>query len=382
MTETTPAPTGQAVTAPPEKLQLNQIVGRSGATGGGVTFLPRTMQECVDFATIMSKSDFAIPPQFRRNPGACLAVVIQSCRWEADPFGVIQKAYITKSKGGDERLAYEAQLIAAVVNTRAGLAGRLQLIYSGDGSTRKVKVIGRFADTGEERDVETPTVGKIKVKNSPLWESDPDQQLAYYGMRAWGRRWTPEVLLGMYTPEELQEPELVDAPRPTRDQVQVIEANVDEGVVRQAVEEPAVEARDEIEAQAAAMVPSEDDVVEEAREPSRGVTAEESHRQAAPINADEAARLDEMRVGEGEDEDAESEAFQSWSAYLLRAKDGLKSPELQTEKDLDDYAAATKKALAEADGITEDERDDLRARFASAFLEEKRERRFTRKAGR
>lgn len=355
-----PAP-GTAVTASARKMQLDQVVA-APRMGGGVTFLPRTMQECLDFATIMSKSDFAIPPLFRGNPGACLAVTIQACRWEADPFGVIQKAYITKSKDGSERLAYEAQLVAAVVNTRAGLAGKLKLVYTGDGLNRKVKVIGTFAATGEEREIETPTVGKAK-RHSPLWESDPDQQLAYYGMRAWGRRWVPEVLLGIYTPEEFEDEPRIDAPRPTRP-AQVIEGpqNAEEGIVRRAEPEPPVEAK-EVIAQVAALEPKPDDTI---LEDNQVVT------NAAPITQNEAERLDDMRDPPLDEDEGPSESFTRWEEFLVKAKEGLMSADLQNEADLDDYAKRTKGALAEADGLSDDEKDDLRARFVSAYLKRKK----------
>lgn len=376
----TPAPTGTAVAAPARKLDLAAI--ESTPRGGGAMFLPSTMQECLDFATVMSKSDFAIPPKFRGNPGACLAVTIQASRWQADPFGVIQKAYVTKSKDGSERIAYEAQLVAAVVNTRANLHGRLQLIYSGEGQSRRVKVIGTFADTGEVREVETPPISKIHPKNSPLWVSDPDQQLAYYGMRAWGRRWVPEVLLGIYTPEELEAEVYSDAPRPQRPAAPAPAAPIieGEGVVRATEPEPVVEAVEEI-------------VVEPEPEPQ------------AAITGDDAARLDEMRVPANDGENRAEEAaaqhgiggegleapaaedegdfrtsadWPRWEEYLGRAKEGLLSSDLQTEKDFDDYAAATKQAIATAE-LTDDEKDDLRARFVSSFLERKREMKFGRK---
>lgn len=367
MADPTPAP-GTALAKPARQLNLSAIVGKQSA--GGAMFLPSTMAECLDFATIMAKSDFAIPPPFRGNVGACFAVTIQASRWQADPFGVIQKAYVTRAKGGDERIAYEAQLVAAVVNTRANLAGRLELIYSGEGSTRRVKVIGCFADTGEVRDVETPPVGKIVVKNSPLWASDPDQQLAYYGMRAWGRRWVPEVLLGIYTPEELQEESVIPAPRPERQLAQVVETPpADEGIVRAAEPEPPVQAGESV-----------DELVPPRQEPE------------VPISHEEAARVDDMRVEPGPEhevraveleaadvDDGPSEASETWSAYLQRAIDGLQAAELLKESDFDEYGARTKAAIASADGITEDEKDDLRARFISALLNVKRDRGFGRR---
>lgn len=377
MADPTPAP-GTSVAAPTRKLDLAAIQGDK--LGGGAMFLPSTMQECVDFASIMSRSDFAIPPKFRNNPGACLAITIQASRWAADPFGVIQKAYVVKAADGSERIAYEAQLVAAVVNTRAPLCGRLELIYSGEGATRRVKVVGTFRDTGEIREVVTPTVAKCK-KKSPLWDSDPDQQLAYYGIRAWGRRWVPEVLLGIYSVEELQEEPVVTAPRPVRQADQVEHRPpADEGIVRAAEPEPPIQAGESV-----------DELI-----PRREAEPEPAQPEP-PISQEEAARVDEMRVEPGDahataaaqeeietsdmpSEDAgESEAFASWSGYLLRSVDGLQAPELRTEADFDDYAKRTKETLATADGLTDDERDDLRARFVSALLTVKRDRGFGRR---
>ena len=51
------------------------------------------------------------------------------------------------------------------------------------------------------------------MRNSPLWEQDPRQQLAYLCVKRWARLNAPDVLLGVYTPDELQE----TAPRVERD---------------------------------------------------------------------------------------------------------------------------------------------------------------------
>jgi hypothetical protein len=55
------------------------------------------------------------------------------------------------------------------------------------------------------REYQSPPLGTIKVKNSPLWQADLDQQFHYYGTRAWARRWRSSVILGIYTVEEAQE---------------------------------------------------------------------------------------------------------------------------------------------------------------------------------
>jgi hypothetical protein len=115
------------------------------------------------------------------------------------PFAVADKSYVV-----NDRLAYESQLIHAVIEARAPLQHRLDCTYEGEGPTRACVVTGEFT-SGDVRDYRSPMLKDIKVKNSPLWVADPDQQLWYYASRAWARKWCPDVLMGIYSREELAE---------------------------------------------------------------------------------------------------------------------------------------------------------------------------------
>lgn len=171
---------------------------------GGFQLVPQTLKESVEIAKLMAKAGCAVPKYLHGNTGAALAVAMQAWRWNMDPFAVASKTYMVVSKHGEERIAYEAQLIAAVVNTRAGLKDRPNLKYEGEGRTRKCTVTLVFL-TGAVREYESPEIGNIKTQKSPLWQSEPDQQLAYYSIRAAARRWCPEVILGVYDRDELEE---------------------------------------------------------------------------------------------------------------------------------------------------------------------------------
>jgi hypothetical protein len=165
--------------------------------------MPRNVGEIMEFAKMMAVSDFCVRPGFRGNPGACLAVALQAFRCGGDPFAWANKAYITKSKSGDEQISYEAQLIHAIVTSSGVLQKRLRPVYEGQGPKRKCKIIGYIKGEEEPFEYESPTVEEIAVKNSPLWSADRDQQLYYYTTRAWARRYVPEILLGIYAPEEM-----------------------------------------------------------------------------------------------------------------------------------------------------------------------------------
>lgn len=125
-----------------------------------------------------------------------MAVAMQALRWEMDPFAVAGKTYFV-----NDRIAYEAQLVAAVVATRAPIARRPDYEFTGEGQKLKCRVSVEMND-GSVKVYESPEFGAITTKNSPLWKSDPQQQLGYYSIRAWARRHAPEVILGIYTPDE------------------------------------------------------------------------------------------------------------------------------------------------------------------------------------
>lgn len=167
--------------------------------GGGGMLAPTTFGEVVSFAELMSRSQHAIPKHLRGNPGACMAVTMQALRWEMDPFAVAAKAYSV-----NDMIAYEAQLIAAVVHTRAPIRRRPDYSFTGTGADLRCTVSCEMLD-GSTKVYESPREGDIKTKNSPLWKTDPQQQLGYYSIRSWARRHTPEVLLGVYAPDELDE---------------------------------------------------------------------------------------------------------------------------------------------------------------------------------
>jgi hypothetical protein len=179
----------------PSDTTMRQIAMREDHTG--VSIAPQNLGDIVRFAEVMAKADIALPKHLRGNPGACMAVAMQALEWEMSPFAVAQKSYSVNGT-----IAYEAQLIAAVVNTRSGIKGRLRYAFDGTGDKLTCTVTGTL--DGEDFSYTSPPVGAITTKNSPLWKSDPQQQLGYFSARSWARRYVPEVLLGVYDRDETE----------------------------------------------------------------------------------------------------------------------------------------------------------------------------------
>jgi hypothetical protein len=179
--------------------RIRQEVTSQTGVGNNGAMAFSTMEQIMEFSKVMAIAQVAIPKHLRENPGACLAIAIQASEWQMSPFAVANKTYVV-----NDRIAYEAQLINAVILRRAPILGRLKVSYSGEGATRKCKVSAKLAD-GDDVEYESPTFATIPVKNSPLWKGDPDQQLFYYSSRAMCRRHFPDVILGIYTSDELQD---------------------------------------------------------------------------------------------------------------------------------------------------------------------------------
>lgn len=184
-----------AVAKTDERSPSMNSVGMS--TGNGTKIAPQNLGEVVRFAEVMARADIALPPHLRGNAGACMAVALQALEWQMSPFAVASKSYAVKGA-----IAYEAQLIAAVVNTRSGIKGRLKYEFNGTGDAMTCRVVGIL--DGEECEYVSPPIGTINPKNSPLWKTDPQQQLGYFSARSWARRHVPEVILGVYDREEAE----------------------------------------------------------------------------------------------------------------------------------------------------------------------------------
>lgn len=195
------------------------ITSQPGATVGtaAAIFSPEGMDRLVRFATLMADSKATVPAHLAGKPADCLAVTMQAAQWGMNPFAVAQKTHVVNGT-----LGYEAQLVNAVVSSSNLLATRLNYRWDGDwskvnGKSDKspnltVTVWATLKGETEPREL-TISMAQAGVRNSPLWEQDPRQQLAYLCVKRWARLNAPDVLLGVYTPDELQE----TAPRVERD---------------------------------------------------------------------------------------------------------------------------------------------------------------------
>lgn len=191
-----------------------------------------SMDAIMRMADIMAQGGSTIPAHFKRNPSDCAAVIMQSMQWRMNPYAVAQKTHVINGA-----LGYEAQLVNAVIQTSGVTESRFNYEWFGQwekiiGKTKiidmpakgdkkayqfrvpdykmqdedgcGVRVSAVIKGEREPRVLELLLV-QATVRNSPLWASDPKQQLAYLGVKRWARLFAPDVILGVYTPDELYE---------------------------------------------------------------------------------------------------------------------------------------------------------------------------------
>ncbi|WP_339503962.1 recombinase RecT [Pseudomonas sp. RL_105y_Pfl2_101] len=185
-----------------------------------------SLDKMMRLAEVMATGRATLPKHFNGNAADCLAVVMQSMQWKMNPFAVAQKTHLVNGV-----LGYEAQLVNAVITTCAPVLDRLHYEWYGAWE----KVIGKFTikngDKGEYRvpgwkledeqglgvkvwatfrGEDEPRVlelllAQARTRNSTLWADDPRQQLAYLATKRWSRLYCPDVILGVYSPDELEE---------------------------------------------------------------------------------------------------------------------------------------------------------------------------------
>lgn len=170
-------------------------VTRSGA-------IPMNFAQMVDYAKFMSTARGAVGAHFMNNVGACLAVMEIANQFGLPAYAVARQSYLVNN-----RIAFMGQFFHSIIEDYAplkkGANGRkLQWKYEGEGPTLKIIVWGTFEGASEPVDYESPTFAEIKVKNSPLWQTEVKRQFIYFGVRGWQTINWPEGMMHAISEDE------------------------------------------------------------------------------------------------------------------------------------------------------------------------------------
>lgn len=213
----------------------NTALAVSSASAGALLMHDASMDRLERLAGFMASGKTTLPQHLRGNQGDCFAIALQSMQWGMNPFAVGQKTHLVNGT-----LGYEAQLVAAVINSSGLVKDRFNFEWFGAWE----KIIGQFKeissstkkdDNGQPKKYIVPAwqqaderglgvrvwatikgeteprvlellLTQARTRNSTLWTEDPKQQLAYLAQKRWARLHAPDVILGVYTPDELASP--------------------------------------------------------------------------------------------------------------------------------------------------------------------------------
>lgn len=186
------------------------------------------MDRMMAAAELMASAKVTIPKHLQNSVGDCMAVIMQSAQWKMNPFAVAQKTHLSQSG----QLGYESQLINAVIVSCGAIKGQPTFEFFGDWKKILGKVVEKTGQSGgkyyvrgwtdaDEDGLGVTVRATLRGESSPRevevllaqcwprfstqWATDPQQQITYAGVRKFSRRNTPGAILGVYTPEELDE---------------------------------------------------------------------------------------------------------------------------------------------------------------------------------
>lgn len=225
---------------------MSAIATANGTNGSAL--MPQNLTDAMRLAELMAKGKMV--PEHLRNPSDMMMVIEQAVRWGMSPFAVAQCTGIVKGK-----LSYEGKLVSAAINSSGILQGRLDYEFHGEGSARAVVASGTIRGETKVREV-TVTLASARTENEH-WKKSPDQMLTYHAARVWARRHAPEVMLGVYSTEEFEEPRqdgfkgktIEGEPSPAAESQAVKEvAQIDRWLTKLAFELSAAGTPDEIDA--------------------------------------------------------------------------------------------------------------------------------------
>jgi len=152
-------------------------------------------------ANLMSNSTL-VPDHFRNNIPNCFIAIEMASRLGVDPFMFMQKCYVIGKKPG-----LEAQLIIAIANARGPFRSCINYRVSDD--RQSCTAYATLRETGEEvsSTVDMKMVRKFgwDSKKDSMWTKMPEQMLKYRSAVFLIRTIAPEVIMGLYSREELQE---------------------------------------------------------------------------------------------------------------------------------------------------------------------------------
>lgn len=154
-------------------------------------------------AMALSESN-VVPAAYQKNVGNCLIALDMANRLHTGPLMIMQNLYIVHGNP-----AWSSQYIIAMINNSKRYKTELQFEMNGSGESLSCKA---FAFTYDDRKVEGPLItmelankeGWVS-KNGSKWKTMPEVMIRYRAASFFGRLNCPDLIMGMYSADEVRE---------------------------------------------------------------------------------------------------------------------------------------------------------------------------------
>lgn len=161
------------------------------------------MEQVQRVAKLYSSSN-VVPREYQGQagfPNACVAVS-RAWRLGIDPGELMQNSYVIHG-----RVVYSSQFIIAIING-CGRFSPLRYQLSGQGESLACYAVAKDLASGQELKGPTITMAMAKKegwvsKTGSKWLTMPELMIRYRAAAFWGRLYASDMLLGMYSQEEV-----------------------------------------------------------------------------------------------------------------------------------------------------------------------------------
>lgn len=152
-------------------------------------------------AQLLSESDL-VPDAYKRKVGNCVIAVDLAARTGMDVLMVMQNLHIIKGKP-----SWSSTYVIAAINSSGRFSTPLNFEITGEGDSLSCTAYAIGKD-GNKYEGPTVTMAMAKVegwidKAGSKWKTIPALMIRYRSAAFFGRLFTPELMLGMHTEDEV-----------------------------------------------------------------------------------------------------------------------------------------------------------------------------------
>lgn len=149
-------------------------------------------------------SSTIVPNEYRENVGNCMIALEMANRMSVSPLMVMQNLHIING-----RPAWSSQYIVAMINNSKKYQTELQYEMQGEGDAKSCYAYA-FDKNGHKVTGPTISIEMAKAegwynKNGSKWKTMPEVMLRYRAAAFFGRLNCPDMIMGIYTSDEIVE---------------------------------------------------------------------------------------------------------------------------------------------------------------------------------